>query len=306
MFRQVLAGWDRRDWRQSGALLGVIALMHVVGFVVLLAFVAPHQYRLGSQVFGVGLGVTAYTLGLRHAFDADHIAAIDNTTRKLMADGKRPKSVGFWFAMGHSTTVFVLAALVVLGAHIATTLVDDDSPIRHTLGVAGTLASGSFLYLIGVLNVVALVGIWRVFQGMRRGDYDQQQLEAALGARGFLARILGPLMRAITRPAQMYPVGMLFGIGFDTATEVTLLALAGAGAATGLPWYAILLLPLLFAAGMSGMDTFDGLFMTAAYDWAFAHPVRRVYYNMSITGLSVAVALVIGSIELISVLHDDA
>jgi high-affinity nickel-transport protein len=306
MFRQVLAGWDRRDWRQSGALLGVIALMHVVGFVVLLGFVAPHQYRLGSQVFGVGLGVTAYTLGLRHAFDADHIAAIDNTTRKLMADGKRPKSVGFWFAMGHSTTVFVLAALVVLGAHVVGALVDEDSPIRNTLGMVGTLASGSFLYVIGILNVVALVGIWRVFQGIRRGDYDPQQLEAALGARGFLARILGPLMRAITRPAQMYPVGMLFGIGFDTATEVTLLALAGAGAATGLPWYAILLLPLLFAAGMSGMDTFDGLFMTAAYDWAFAHPVRRVYYNMSITGLSVAVALVIGSIELISVLHDDA
>jgi high-affinity nickel-transport protein len=202
--------------------------------------------------------------------------------------------------------VFVLAALVVLGAHIATTLVNDDSPIRHTLGMAGTLASGSFLYLIGILNVIALFGIWRVFKGIRRGHYDPQQLEAALGARGFLARILGPLMRAITRPVQMYPVGLLFGIGFDTATEVTLLALAGAGAATGLPWYAVLLLPLLFAAGMSGMDTFDGLFMTAAYDWAFAHPARRVYYNMSITGLSVAVALVIGSIELMSVLHDDA
>jgi high-affinity nickel-transport protein len=306
LVRQVLLNWNRRDWWQTGALLGFIAVMHLVAFGVLFGLVAPHGYRLGSQIFGVGLGVTAYVFGLRHAFDADHIAAIDNTTRKLMADGKRPKSVGFWFAMGHSTIVFAMAALVVLGAHVVGSLVDDDSPLRHILGMTGTLASGTFLYLIGILNVVALFGIWRVVQGIRQGAYDEVELEAALDARGFLARILNPLMRAITHPTQMYPIGVLFGLGFDTATEVALLALAGTGAAAGLPWYAILVLPLLFASGMSLMDTLDGLFMNVAYDWAFANPVRKVYYNMSITGLSVAVALLIGSIELISVLHDDA
>nr|WP_277834303.1 HoxN/HupN/NixA family nickel/cobalt transporter [Rhodococcus sp. D2-41] len=305
ILRSVLSDWTRRDWTEAGALLGVIAAMHVIGFGMLFWLIAPHGYHLGTQVFGVGLGITAYTFGLRHAFDADHIAAIDNTTRKLMADGKRPKSVGFWFAMGHSTIVFVMAALVVLGAHIVGTLVDDDSPARHRLGMISTLASGSFLYIIGILNVVALIGIWRVFRGLRNGRYDHDELEEALNARGFLARILGPLMRAISRPGQMYPVGVLFGLGFDTATEVALLALAGSGAAAGLPWYAILVLPLLFAAGMSLMDTVDGLFMNVAYDWAFSNPVRKVYYNLTITGLSIAVALLIGSIELISVLHDD-
>ena len=300
-----MSEWTRRDWRQAGGLLGVVALMHLVGFGLLFGAIAPHGYRLGTQVFGVGLGLTAYTFGLRHAFDADHIAAIDNTTRKLMSDGKRPKSVGFWFAMGHSTIVFVMAALVIVGAHIVGTLVDDDSPARHNLGMVSTVASGSFLYLIGIINVVALVGIWRVFRELRSGAFDHDELEHALNSRGFLARLLGPLMRAITRPGQMYPIGVLFGLGFDTATEVSLLTLAGSGAAAGLPWYAILVLPLLFAAGMSLMDTIDGLFMNVAYDWAFSNPVRKVYYNLTITGLSIAVALLVGSIELIGVLHDD-
>ncbi|WP_370512265.1 HoxN/HupN/NixA family nickel/cobalt transporter [Skermania sp. ID1734] len=301
----ILSEWTRRDWTEAGVLLAVIALMHLIGFGLLFGLIAPRGYRLGTQVFGVGLGITAYTFGLRHAFDADHIAAIDNTTRKLMADGKRPKSVGFWFAMGHSSIVFVMAVLVVLGAHVVGILVNDDSPARQRLGTISTLASGSFLYVIGILNVVALIGIWRVFRGLRNGEFDLHRLEEALDARGFLARILGPLMRMISRPGQMYPVGVLFGLGFDTATEVALLALAGSGAAAGLPWYAIVVLPLLFAAGMSLMDTLDGLFMNVAYDWAFANPVRKVYYNLTITGLSVAVALLVGSIELIGVLHDD-
>jgi high-affinity nickel-transport protein len=302
----VLSNWTRRDRLEAAALLGVVVAMHLVGFGLLFGAIAPRGYHIGTQVFGVGLGLTAYTFGLRHAFDADHIAAIDNTTRKLMTDGKRPKAVGFWFAMGHSTIVFVMAALVVIGARVVGTIVDDDSPARKTLGTISTLASGSFLYLIGLLNIVALVGIWRVFRKMRGGAFDHAELEEALDARGFLARLLRPVMRMVTRPVHTYPVGVLFGLGFDTATEVALLALAGSGASAGLPWYAILVLPLLFASGMSLMDTVDGLFMNVAYDWAFAQPVRKIFYNLTITGLSIAVAIMIGSIELITVLHDDA
>jgi high-affinity nickel-transport protein len=301
-----LSSWTRRDWLESALLFGVVAALHLVGFGVLFGLVGPQQYTLGTQVFGVGLGLTAYAYGMRHAFDADHIAAIDNTTRKLRADGHRPKSVGFWFAMGHSTIVFVLAALVALGAHVVTALSSDDSRTHRTLGLVGTLSSGTFLYLIGILNLAALVGIWKVWRGLRRGDFDESELEAHLQARGLLARLLGGLTRAISRPIQMFPVGLLFGIGFDTATEVALLMLAGSGVAAGVPWYAIMVLPLLFAAGMSLLDTIDGLFMSVAYDWAFLRPVRKVYYNLAITGLSVAVALVIGTIELVAVLHDSA
>ncbi|MEP9384643.1 HoxN/HupN/NixA family nickel/cobalt transporter [Nocardioides cheoyonin] len=305
MLARVLTTWTRRDWLEAWALLGVVALMHVVGFGVLLGLVGPRHYSLGSQVFGVGLGITAYTYGLRHAFDADHIAAIDNTTRKLRADGTRPKSVGFWFAMGHSTIVFVLAALVAAGAQVVHTLADGDSGAHRTLGTVSTLSSGCFLYLIGVLNLVALVGIWRVFAGLRRGVFSEDELEQQLARRGLLARLLGALTRTVTRPVQVYPVGVLFGIGFDTATEVALLVLAGSGAAAGVPWWAILVLPLLFASGMSLLDCLDGLFMSLAYDWAFLEPVRKVYYNLAVTGLSVAVALLIGTIELVTVLHDD-
>ncbi|WP_418005820.1 HoxN/HupN/NixA family nickel/cobalt transporter [Mycobacterium sp. PDNC021] len=301
----MVRSWNRKDWREFGALAAAIAALHIIGFGSLLVLVAPNHYQVGTQVFGVGLGVTAYTFGLRHAFDADHIAAIDNTTRKLTADGAKPKSVGFWFAMGHSMMVLLLAVLVVVGTRVAGELLSDDSPVRQHLGLAGTLASGLFLWLIGIINIVALIGIWHVFRGLRRGEFDEAGLEEQLNNRGFLARILRPVMKRIKRPVQMFPVGVLFGLGFDTATEVALLALAGTGAAAGLPWFAVLTLPVLFAAGMSLMDTADGLFMTVAYDWAFAKPVRKVYYNLAITGLSVAVALLIGTIELVGVLHDD-
>src|SRR6201993_3351847 len=297
--------WNRRDWLEVAVLVGVIALLHLVGFGSLVMLIAPRHYQVGAQVCGIGLGVTAYTFGLRHAFDADHIAAIDNTTRKLTADGKKPKAVGFWFAMGHAMMVLVLAVLVIAGTKAAGTLLDDDSTTRHALGVAGTLASGGFLYLIGIINLVALIGIWSVFRAMRRGEFDERKLQDHLDNRGLLARILRPIMKRITRPVQMFPVGVLFGLGFDTATEVALLALAGTGAAAGLPWYAVLTLPILFAAGMSIMDTADGLFMKVAFDWAFAHPARKIFYNLTITGLSVAVALLIGTIELVSVLHDN-
>jgi high-affinity nickel-transport protein len=296
--------WQRRDWWRAGGLLAVITALHLAAFGILAALVAPHHYKVGSEVFGLGLGVTAYTLGMRHAFDADHIAAIDNTTRKLMADGKRPISVGFWFALGHSTVVVLLAAGIAAGERLTTTLTNDNSSARQSLGVVSTLASGSFLYLIAALNLVALAGIWRVFKAMRAGRFDEHELAKHLDSRGFMNRIVGGLTRSVSRPGQMYPVGLLFGIGFDTATEVTLMVMAGSGAAAGLPWYAIVCLPLLFAAGMSLFDTLDGTFMNFAYHWAFSNPVRKVYYNLTITGLSITVAFLIGTIELVGSLRD--
>ncbi|MFG2146119.1 HoxN/HupN/NixA family nickel/cobalt transporter [Streptomyces sp. NPDC048696] len=296
--------WRREDTVRTAWLLAVIAALHIVAFGILFLLVVPRHYEVGSKTFGLGLGITAYTLGMRHAFDADHIAAIDNTTRKLMADGKRPVSVGFWFALGHSSVVVVMAALVAGGAQLAGTLMNDDSRTHQTLGVVGTTVSGSFLYLIAALNLVALVGILRVFRAMRAGTYDEVELEQHLDSRGFMNRVLGRFTKSITRPGQMYPLGFLFGLGFDTATEVTLMVMAGSGAAAGLPWYAVLCLPLLFAAGMSLFDTIDGTFMNFAYQWAFSNPVRKVFYNLTITGLSIAVAFLIGTIELVGVLHD--
>ncbi|GAA2718844.1 MULTISPECIES: HoxN/HupN/NixA family nickel/cobalt transporter [Streptomyces] len=296
--------WRREDTVRTAGLLAVIAALHVVAFGVLYLLVVPQHYTVDSKVYGVGLGITAYTLGMRHAFDADHIAAIDNTTRKLMADGKRPVSVGFWFALGHSSVVVVMALLVAGGTHLAGTLMDEDSTTHQVLGIVGTSVSGGFLYLIAILNLVALAGILRVFRAMREGRYDEGELEKQLDSRGFMNRLLGRFTRSVSRPGQMYPLGFLFGLGFDTATEVTLMVMAGSGAAAGLPWYAILCLPLLFAAGMSLFDTLDGTFMNFAYQWAFSNPVRKVYYNLTITGLSIAVAFLIGTIELVGVLHE--
>jgi high-affinity nickel-transport protein len=251
----------------------------------------------------VGIGLTAYTLGLRHAFDADHIAAIDNTTRKLMNDGKRPLGVGFFFALGHSSIVFGLALLLSVGLKaIIGPVKQDSSALHHYTGLIGTTVSGVFLYLIAIINVVILVGIFGVFTRMRRGSYDEAELEEQLNNRGFLNRFLGRFTRSITKSWHMYPVGVLFGLGFDTATEVALLVLAGASAAAGLPWYAILCLAVLFTAGMCLLDTLDGSFMNFAYGWAFSNPVRKVYYNITVTGLSVAVALLIGSVELLGLL----
>jgi len=286
-------------------MLAVVVGLHVLGWGLLIAVIAPENYQVGGEIFGIGLGVTAYTLGLRHAFDADHIAAIDNTTRKLMNDGKRPMSVGFWFSLGHSSVVFIMVALLAFGVRaLAGALTDDQSALQKTTGLFGTAISGTFLLLIGLLNLVVLVGIVGVFRKMRAGEYDEATLEAHLDNRGLMNRLLRPVTKLVRKPGHMYPVGLLFGLGFDTVTEVGLLVIAGGAAASGLPWYAVLVLPILFAAGMSLLDSIDGSFMNFAYGWAFSKPVRKVYYNLVITGLSVAVALLIGGQELISILVD--
>jgi nickel/cobalt transporter (NiCoT) family protein len=281
-------------------MVAVVGGLHVFGFVTLIALVAPNHYSLGaSGTFTIGIGMTAYTLGMRHAFDADHISAIDNTTRKLMAEGKRPLSVGFWFSLGHSTIVFALAFLISVGVRsLDGPVKHDKSSLHQVTGWIGTGVSGTFLYIIAALNVVILVGIIKVFREMKSGKYDEAALEQQLNSRGFMNRFFGRLTKTVTKPQQMYPIGVLFGLGFDTATEVALLVIAGTAGAAGLPWYAILCLPILFAAGMSLLDSIDGSFMNFAYGWAFSKPVRNVFYNITITGLSVAIALVIGTIEL--------
>jgi len=295
-WRALDAGQKRTVFTMAVVVIG----LHVAGFLTLLAFVAPHHYGLGTTgAFTIGIGVTAYMLGLRHAFDADHISAIDNTTRKLMAEGRRPLSVGFWFSLGHSTIVFALALCISLGVRALDGPVrDGNSHLHEVTNYIGTGVSGGFLYLIAAFNVIVLVGIVGVLREMRSGRYDEAELEAHLQRRGVMNRVFGRFARAVTSPARMYPVGVLFGLGFDTATEVALLVIAGSAGAAGLPWYAILCLPVLFAAGMTLMDSIDGSFMNFAYGWAFAAPARKVFYNLAITGLSVLVALVVGTIEL--------
>ena len=301
---RIRAALTPEEWRRAALLAAVIVGLHVAGFFILLALVVPHDYSLaGGGVFGLGVGVTAYTLGLRHAFDADHISAIDNTTRKLMAEGQRPLSVGFFFSLGHSTIVFALGVLVVAGVRgLNGALADDSSSLHTATGVVGPAVSGSFLLLIGLLNLAILLNVVRITLASRRGELDEAELERELGSRGLMNRVFGRATRAVRKPWHMYPLGCLFGLGFDTATEVGLLVLAGGAAASGLPFYAILCLPILFAAGMSLFDTLDGAFMNFAYGWAFSRPRRKLVYNLAITGLSVVVALLIGGIELLATL----
>ena len=297
-------GFTRREWRSLGGMTGFVLLLHVLGWGVLVVAVAPHGYRLGSTgVLGVGVGLTAYMLGVRHAFDADHIASIDNTTRKLVGEGKSSVSAGFWFSLGHSSVVFLASLLLVAGVRsVADVVQDGNSAVAQTLGLVGTVVAGSFLVLIGLMNLVAAVGIARVFRRMRSGEFDEAELERHLHNRGFLARLLGRVTRRVSKPWHLYPIGLLMGLGFDTATQVALLVLAAGSAAFVLPWYAILVLPVLFAAGMSLFDTADGVLMSRAYGWAFLKPIRKVFYNLTVTVLSVTVALVIGVLVLTGLL----
>jgi high-affinity nickel-transport protein len=283
---------------------GFVALLHLLGWGTLVLFVLPDDLHVGGKAFGVGLALTAYTLGMRHAFDADHIAAIDNTTRKLREErGRQPVSVGFWFSLGHSTVVVAMVTAIAFGVRVlAREITDQHSFLAKYAGVFGASVSGIFLLLIGLLNLVVLVGIVSVFRRMRHGEYDEDELEEQLAKRGLMNRFFGGLMRLVTRPVHIYPIGVLFGFGFDTVTEIALLAVAGSAVATGLPWYAVLVLPVLFTAGMSLLDTTDGAFMNGAYGWAFAKPVRKVFYNIAVTTISVVVAMVIGLIEVVGVI----
>jgi nickel/cobalt transporter (NiCoT) family protein len=299
-------GLTRREWSRVGAMVATIVALNVIGWAMLAAALGGHYQISKTQIFGWGTGILAYTLGMRHAFDADHIAAIDNTTRKLLSERKRPLSVGFFFSLGHSTVVFVLAVLLNFGIRgLDHQLKSSGSALEHTTTIVGTSISGFFLFLIAALNVVILFGIVKVFRQMRGGHYDESELERQLDNRGLMMRFLRPLAARVDTPWKMYPIGFLFGLGFDTATEVALLVLAGTAVVSGLPFYAILSLPILFAAGMSLFDTLDGCFMNFAYDWAFARPVRKVFYNLTITSLSVFVAFFIGAVEIVGLLGQE-
>jgi high-affinity nickel-transport protein len=296
---QVARDFSPADRRRATLMTIVIAALHIAGFGIFIVFVVPSHYR------GLGIGVAglAYSLGLRHAFDADHISAIDNTTRKLMNEGKRPLSIGFWFSLGHSTIVVAIGVGIVIAEKAVYGAVrNPHSHLEQFGGIFGTIVSASFLYLIAMLNLVILAGILKVFRSMRHGEYDEAELERQLLNRGLMYRFFGRWMKSINHEWQMYPVGVVFGLGFDTATEVALLATTALLASRSLPFYSILCLPILFTAGMCLMDTLDGVFMNFAYSWAFFNPVRKVYYNLAITGLSVGICFFIGTIEVLGIL----
>lgn len=282
-----------------------------IGIVTILAFLAafrflPHQIPgevvPGGLLFS-GLAITAYVLGLRHGFDVDHIAAIDNTTRKLLNDGKRPLTVGTWFSLGHSTIV----AAMIVGLVAAYDFISSQYQNFATVGqVLGTLISGVFLFVIGIVNLIIVLEVYRIFKGLRNREINQEQLDEQMEKRGFLYRYFGRLFKVIEEPWQIYPIGVLFGLGFDTATEVVVIAIATNLAFTGAyPLWAILLLPLLFTCGMVLSDTSDGFSMRYAYGWAFLKPIRKIYYNLTLTIISVMVAFVIGGIELLQVLSGE-
>jgi high-affinity nickel-transport protein len=304
---QLRSGLSRREWSRVGAMALVVVALNALGWILLSDAVGHHLHVSQTKLFGLGAGTLAYTLGMRHAFDADHIAAIDNTTRKLVHEGKRPLGVGFFFSLGHSTIVLLVAVLLNFGIRALDLQVSSGSSGLHSAtNIIGTSVSGAFLYLIALLNFVVLVSIGRVYRQMRSGRYDPLELERQLEQRGVMNRVLGGYARRVDASWKMYPVGVLFGLGFDTATEVGLLVLAGTAVAGGLPFYAVVSLPILFAAGMCLFDTLDGCFMNFAYDWAFANPVRKVFYNLTITGLSVAVAFFIGTVEILGLIGLEA
>jgi len=259
------------------------------GGALIVVLYAPHHAALA------GTAVLALTLGLRHAFDADHIAAIDNTTRKLRQQGQRPLAVGFFFSLGHSTVVLALALVVGLLTHAV-------PDISGSTGFIGAGVSGAFLWAIGLINLAVLLDVVRLARRARRGECTEAELEGMVVPGGLLMRLgLDRVLRLVTRSWHMFPVGLLFGLGFDTATEFAVLALGANAAGTGVPFLAVLALPVLFAAGMSTMDTIDGIVMTYAYDWALKQPLRKLFYNLTITSLSVLVALLVGSVQLLNV-----
>ena len=297
-----IGGLSRDERKRMAAMFGVIFFLLIGGTLLMWAATSGHYKLSDGTLFGWGTGFLALTLGMRHAFDADHISAIDNTTRKLMSEGKRPLAVGFFFSLGHSSVVTALAIILNFGVKsLGVQIKNDNSSLHHYTSLIGTSVSGAFLMIIALLNLVVLLSVIKVFRAMRNGLYNEAELEKHLNSRGFMMRFFGPIARRIDSSWKMYPLGILFGLGFDTATEVALLVLAGSSVVAGLPWWAILSLPMLFAGGMSLLDTIDGSFMNFAYGWAFSRPVRKVYYNIVITGLSVLVAIFIGGLEVAQV-----
>ncbi|HXU20541.1 MAG TPA: HoxN/HupN/NixA family nickel/cobalt transporter [Verrucomicrobiae bacterium] len=279
-----------------GRIFGIYGIL--IAFNVSAWFWAVLTFRASPVL--VGTALLAYTLGLRHAVDADHIAAIDNVTRKLVQAGKRPVGVGFMFSLGHSTIVLVGAAAI---AAAALTLQDRMDAIRDIGGLIGTLVSAFFLFAIGAVNLVVLRSIYRAFTAVRSGKpYVEEDFDMLLGNRGFLSRLFRPMFQIITESWHMYPLGALFGLGFDTATEIGLLGISAAGASQGMSFISILIFPILFAAGMSLVDTTDSVLMLGAYGWAFVKPVRKLYYNMTITAISVVAAFAVGGIEVLGLL----
>lgn len=261
------------------------------------ASIAFHRYPVL-----LGTAFLAYSFGLRHAVDADHIAAIDNVTRKLMQEGKRPVAVGFMFSMGHSTIV-VLGSAAIAGAALA--LQHRLDSIKDIAGIIGTLVSAFFLFAIAIVNLIVLRSIYGTFLRVRHGEpYVEEDLNVLLAGRGLLSRIFRPMFRMISRSWHMYPLGFLFGLGFDTASEIGVLGISASEAARGLSFWSILVFPVLFAAGMSLIDTTDNILMLGAYGWAFVKPIRKLYYNITITSVSVVVALVVGGIEALGLLGD--
>jgi nickel/cobalt transporter (NiCoT) family protein len=285
---------SRREWIKVTLIYAVIAVATGVGIYL--------TFWVGTQ-FAIfwALGILAYTLGLRHGVDADHICAIDNTTRKLIQQDKKPLTVGTWFSLGHSTIVVaMLFALVV-----ATRFIVGNLPAFETEGaVVGTVISGAFLYIIALINFLIFWNVYQIFKSLRTGELDQKKLDETLLKRGFMNRYFGWLFKFVNEPWQIYPVGVLFGLGFDTASEVALIAITvtTATAATGFPLWMVMILPFMFTCGMVLTDTTDGFGMRFAYGWAFLKPIRKVYYNLTMTVISVLVAVVIGTIELLGVL----
>jgi high-affinity nickel-transport protein len=283
-----------------------ILTLFFLGFVLLIIGAGHHYHISKTQIFGIGTGILALTLGMRHAFDADHIAAIDNTTRKLAGENKRALGTGFFFSLGHSTIVFIVSLLLGLGIRVINDQIKQPASYLHNItGVFGTIISGFFLYFIAILNLIVFVSIFKLFLEMRKGIYSEEKLEQQLQLRGFMNRFFGKLARRVDKSWKMYPVGVLFGLGFDTATEVALLVLSSSAVAGGMPIWVIISLPLLFAAGMSLFDTLDGIFMNFAYGWAFLKPVRKIYYNLVVTILSIGVAFLICTIELTGLLASE-
>src|ERR1700729_1707511 len=291
--RRTRLSFTTSEWARLAGLYGFIGTLHVVGWGLYLHY-ADHFPAL------IGLGFVAYMFGLRHAFDADHIAAVDDTVRYMLQKGKRPLGVGFFFSLGHSTIVFVLAIAI---AFAATAVKQQLPALQNIGGIVGASVSGVFLWMIGVLNLLVLMDVFKVWQSAKTGAHSHAHLEALLQQRGLLNRLFGGrLQKLMNHSWQMYPLGLLFGLGFDTASEIGLLAMTAGASAGNLPLPAILSMPILFAAGMLLMDTTDGVLMSKAYNWAFLNPLRKIFYNLTTTGLSVAVALLIGTIELLQVL----